>query len=194
MRACPRHHSKVCPETRRTELARDPTGRGKRRESTLCLSTGIGIASSFASSGLLRTRMCRSALLDALVCKWAVRGMWSAVLLPWRRRGGAVCASGPRSRLRFAVQPREETANRPSIELDHKVREVASNRHRRLERSRASRTTFTTVRQDGAARSLRCAEYCDEMANLDARATGGAWVGGICLGNGANSFRPWWSD
>src|SRR5262249_31477987 len=46
----------------------------------------------------------------------------------------------------------------------HEVREVASNRHDRLERSRASRTTFTTVRQDGAASSLRsesrCAEYC----------------------------------
>ena len=67
--------------------------------------------------------------------------------------------------LRFAVRPREaETANRASIELDHKVREVASNRHDRFEKSRASRTTFTTVRQDGAASSLRsesrCAEYC----------------------------------
>jgi len=67
--------------------------------------------------------------------------------------------------LRFAVRPREaQRANRSSIELDHEVREVASNRHDRLERSRASRTTFTTVRQDGAASSLRsesrCAEYC----------------------------------
>jgi hypothetical protein len=67
--------------------------------------------------------------------------------------------------VRFAVRPREaETANRSSIERDRKVREVASNRHRRLEGSRASRTTFTTVRQDGAASSLRsesrCAEYC----------------------------------
>jgi hypothetical protein len=65
--------------------------------------------------------------------------------------------------LRFAVRREAETADRSSIELDP-VREVASNRHDRLEKPRASRTTFTTVRQDGAASSLRsesrCAEYC----------------------------------
>jgi hypothetical protein len=65
----------------------------------------------------------------------------------------------------FAVRPSEaEAPSRSSIEPDHRVREVASNRHHRLNRSRAPPTTFTTVRPDGAASSprpeSRCAEYC----------------------------------
>jgi len=65
----------------------------------------------------------------------------------------------------FAVRRCEaEVASRSSIELDHKVREVASHRRDRAKRSRAPRTTFTTIRQDGAASSpwpeSRCAEYC----------------------------------
>jgi hypothetical protein len=116
MPACPRHHSKACSETRRTEFARDLVGLGKRRESTLCLSSGTGIASSFASSGWLWTRMGRSALEPGgLVCGWAVRGMRSAVLLPWRRRGGAVCASGLRcwcGLLFGPAKPRRQTGHR----------------------------------------------------------------------------------
>jgi hypothetical protein len=38
---------------------------------------------------------------DARACGWAMRGMRSAVLLPWRRRGGAVGASELRCRCRF---------------------------------------------------------------------------------------------
>jgi hypothetical protein len=106
MPACPRHLSKACPETRRTELTRDPVGLGQPRESTLCLSSGTGIASSFAVSGFLRTRMCRSTFEPgALVCGWVVRGMRSAVLLPWRRRGGAVCACGLRCRCGLLFGP-----------------------------------------------------------------------------------------
>ena len=116
MPVCPRHHSKACPEARRTEFARDLVGLGKPREPTLCLSSGTGIASSSASSGLLGTRIGQSAFEPgALVCGWAVRGMRSAVLLPWRGGGGAVCASALRCRrgLLFGpAKPRRQTGHR----------------------------------------------------------------------------------
>jgi hypothetical protein len=106
MPACPRHHAEACPASPRAALARDLVGLQKRRQSTLCLSSGIGIASSFALWGLLRMRMCRSAFEPgARMCGWVVRGMRSAVLLPGRRRGGAVCACGLRCRACLLFAP-----------------------------------------------------------------------------------------
>jgi hypothetical protein len=80
--------------------------------------------------------------------------------------------------------------------LGHKVRAVASDRHRRPNGSRASGTTFTTIRQNGAAsypaqKPVR--RILHEMANMDASATDGARVRGVGLRDGADSFRPWWS-
>jgi hypothetical protein len=57
-----------------------------------------------------------------------------------------------------------EAANRRSMQLGHEMRGVASDCHPGLMGSRASPTTFTTIRQIGAASSprpkSRCAEYC----------------------------------
>jgi len=109
MPACPRHHSKACPHSPRAALARDLVGLQKRRQSTLCPSSGIGIASSLAFSGRLRTRMCRStSKAGTRVCGWVARGTRSAVLLPWRRRGGAVCASGLRCRCGLLFGPEKQ--------------------------------------------------------------------------------------
>ena len=116
MPACPLYHSRACPDRHRAKLGRDTTGLQKRREWTLCLSLGTGIASSFASSGVLRTRMDRSAIESgARACGWAMQGMRSAVLLPWRRCGGAVCASGLRCGGRFPFAfaiPKRQTRHR----------------------------------------------------------------------------------
>jgi hypothetical protein len=116
MPACPLYHSRACPERHRAKRGRDTVGLQERCEWTLCLSLGTGIASSFASSGVLRTRMSRSAFEPgARACGWAMRGMRSAVLLPWRRCGGAVCASALRCRCRFLFAvaiPKRQTRHR----------------------------------------------------------------------------------
>jgi hypothetical protein len=94
MPACPHHHSEACPQRHRAQPGREAGVLPKRREWTLCLSSGTGIASCFASSGVLPTRMGRSTFEPgARVRGWVVRGMRSAVLRPWRRCAGAVCAS-----------------------------------------------------------------------------------------------------
>jgi hypothetical protein len=101
MAACPRHHASACPQRHEARPDRDA---GRLGEWALCLSLGIGIASSFASSGVLLTRMGRSTFEpDARACGWAVRGMRSAVLLPWRRCRSAVCACGLRCRCRSSL-------------------------------------------------------------------------------------------
>jgi hypothetical protein len=104
MPACPLHHSKACPQRHGAQPGHGAGGLETRCEWAPCLSLGIGIASSFASSGVLPTRMGRSTSEPgAQVCGWAVRGMRSAVLLPWRRWGGAVRASGLRCRCRLRL-------------------------------------------------------------------------------------------
>ena len=86
-------------------------------------------------------------------------------------------------------RPRNRRGN-PFIDRTSRTREVRA--IVTLMGSRASRTAFTTVRQNGTAfspwRESRCAEY--RMKWL-------AWMlaplmalGGVCLGNSANSFRP----
>jgi hypothetical protein len=104
MPACPLHHSKACPQRHGAQPGHGAGGLETRCEWARCLPLGIGIASSFASSGVLPKRMGRSTSEPgAQVCGWAVRGMRSAVLLPWRRWGGAVRASGLRCRCRLRL-------------------------------------------------------------------------------------------
>jgi hypothetical protein len=198
MPACPLHHPKACPKGHRAKSGRDTVGLQKRGERTLCLSLGTGIASSFASSDILRTRMRQAAFEpDARACGWAIRGMRSAVLLPWRRRGGAVGASGLRCRCRFlfvSAMSKRQTSHR-------------SNWATRCARLRA----IATVDPTGHAHRGQLSQQSDkmerrvlsgpkpvrrilhEMANMDASATDGARVRGVGLGDSADSFGPWWS-
>jgi len=165
MPACPHHHSEACPQRHRAQPGREAEGLAKRREWTLCLSLGTAIASSFVSSGVFPTRMGRSTFEPgARVSGWAVRGMRSAVLRPWRRCAGAVCASRLKywCRLLFAsALPKRPTDHRWNGAM--RSTGGTSDRPRRPQRSRASPTTFTTIRQLGAASSprpgSRCAEY-----------------------------------
>lgn len=97
----------------------------------------------------------------------------------------------------MTVRARETDAQSGDLELGRKMREV-----RAIATvdswGHASLTIFTTVRENGAAvsprRESRCGRISHEMASLDACAPDGARVGGVCLGNRANSFRPWRSD
>jgi hypothetical protein len=131
---------------------------------------------------------------------WVVRGMRSAVPLPCRRRVGVVHPCGPRRRCRLlfaSARARRQTGHQlnwatrcAGLRAIAAVDPTGHVHHRRPSQQpdKMERRRLPRMKAGGPRR------ISHEMCNVDACAADGARVGGVCLGDGANSFGPWWPD
>jgi hypothetical protein len=162
MPACPHPHSKTCLQRHRAHPGRDAEEVETRREGGPML--------------FVRHRYCilRSIIRRPSDADQSIHAGCSSLRMgsAGYAVGSSTALAAARARsMRFRAEVSVpstarlcdvERANRPSMQLGHKVHGVASDRHHRLEGSRASPTTFKTNRQIGAAPSHRPESRCAE--------------------------------